>query len=95
MCLVDVLQWEYQVGPCVGIDGGDQMWVSRYLLYRICGEWQACGLSVGADLLPFLLGSVVALQQGSCRAPALQRLLRHSILAGIAQVFVALAAAHD
>jgi glutamine synthetase len=30
-------QWEYQVGPVVGIDGGDQMWMSRYLLQR-CAE---------------------------------------------------------
>lgn len=22
-------QWEYQVGPCVGIDAGDQLWASR------------------------------------------------------------------
>ncbi|KAG1675324.1 hypothetical protein FOA52_015998 [Chlamydomonas sp. UWO 241] len=28
-------QWEYQVGPCTGIDGGDQLWMSRYLLHRI------------------------------------------------------------
>jgi glutamine synthetase len=28
-------QWEYQVGPCVGIDSGDHMWMSRYLLYRV------------------------------------------------------------
>lgn len=24
------------MGPSVGIDAGDQMWVSRYLLLRIC-----------------------------------------------------------
>ena len=24
-----------QVGPCVGIDGGDHMWMSRFLLYRV------------------------------------------------------------
>jgi len=29
-------QWEYQVGPCVGIESGDQMWISRYLLQRVC-----------------------------------------------------------
>lgn len=29
-------QWEYQVGPCVGIDSGDQLWMSRYLLNRVC-----------------------------------------------------------
>ena len=29
-------QWEFQVGPCVGIDAGDQLWVARYILQRIC-----------------------------------------------------------
>ncbi|CAA6654076.1 unnamed protein product [Spirodela intermedia] len=28
-------QWEYQVGPSVGIDAGDHIWVSRYILERI------------------------------------------------------------
>ncbi|KAL2652561.1 hypothetical protein R1flu_020689 [Riccia fluitans] len=28
-------QWEYQVGPVVGISSGDQLWVSRYILERI------------------------------------------------------------
>ncbi|CAF3750481.1 unnamed protein product [Adineta steineri] len=32
-------QWEYQVGPCEGIDGGDQLWMSRYLLLRIAEEF--------------------------------------------------------
>lgn len=30
-------QWEYQVGPCTGIDAGDQLWMSRYILLR-CAE---------------------------------------------------------
>lgn len=25
-------QWEYQVGPAVGISAGDELWVSRYIL---------------------------------------------------------------
>ncbi|RZR83295.1 hypothetical protein BHM03_00009883 [Ensete ventricosum] len=25
-------QWEFQVGPCVGISAGDQLWVARYIL---------------------------------------------------------------
>jgi hypothetical protein len=25
-----------QVGPCLGMDGGDHMWMSRFLLARIC-----------------------------------------------------------
>ena len=33
-------QWEYQVGPCVGIDAGDQLWMSRYLLARVCEDFQ-------------------------------------------------------
>lgn len=29
-------QWEYQIGPCEGISIGDHMWISRYLMQRIC-----------------------------------------------------------
>ena len=29
-------QQEYQVGPCIGIDAGDQLMTSRYMLQRIC-----------------------------------------------------------
>ena len=32
---VETGQWEFQIGPCVGIDQGDHMWVARYLLKRI------------------------------------------------------------
>ena len=28
-------QWEYQVGPCTGIESGDHLWMSRYLLNRV------------------------------------------------------------
>nr|Q06378.1 RecName: Full=Glutamine synthetase; AltName: Full=Cytoplasmic GS3; AltName: Full=Glutamate--ammonia ligase [Hordeum vulgare]CAA48830.1 cytoplasmic glutamine synthetase [Hordeum vulgare] len=28
-------QWEFQVGPTVGISAGDQVWVARYILERI------------------------------------------------------------
>ncbi|KAJ9696290.1 hypothetical protein PVL29_008498 [Vitis rotundifolia] len=28
-------QWEYQVGPSVGIEAGDHIWCSRYILERI------------------------------------------------------------
>lgn len=28
-------QWEFQVGPCVGIEQGDHLWMARYLLERI------------------------------------------------------------
>lgn len=28
-------QWEFQIGPCVGIEEGDHMWMARYILNRI------------------------------------------------------------
>lgn len=31
-------QWEYQIGPCEGISAGDQIWISRYIMERICEE---------------------------------------------------------
>mmetsp|Transcript_32884 Transcript_32884/g.79234 ORF Transcript_32884/g.79234 Transcript_32884/m.79234 type:complete len:372 (+) Transcript_32884:35-1150(+) len=42
-------QWEYQVGPCVGIDSGDHMWMSRYIMLRIC---EAHGVTVSWDPKP-------------------------------------------
>mmetsp|Transcript_29217 Transcript_29217/g.67036 ORF Transcript_29217/g.67036 Transcript_29217/m.67036 type:complete len:291 (-) Transcript_29217:1810-2682(-) len=35
-------QHEYQVGPCVGIDAGDQLYISRYILQRVCEDFQVC-----------------------------------------------------
>jgi len=52
-------QWEFQVGPCEGIDMGDHLWMARYLLERtaeefgvkisfhpkpIKGDWNGAGL---------------------------------------------------
>lgn len=31
-------QWEFQVGPCAGIDTGDQLWIARFILCRIAEE---------------------------------------------------------
>jgi len=33
-------QQEYQVGPCTGIDAGDQLMMSRYILQRVCEDFQ-------------------------------------------------------
>jgi len=33
-------QWEYQIGPCVGIDSGDSVWLSRFLLERLAEYFQ-------------------------------------------------------
>jgi len=32
-------QWEYQVGPCEGIDSGDHLWVSRYIMHRLAEQF--------------------------------------------------------
>ena len=32
-------QWEYQIGPLGPLEVGDQMWVSRWLLYRISEDY--------------------------------------------------------
>jgi len=33
-------QQEYQVGPCIGIDAGDQCTMARYILQRVCEDFQ-------------------------------------------------------
>jgi len=42
-------QWEYQVGPCVGIDSGDHMTMSRYILNRVAEKY---GVVVSYDPKP-------------------------------------------
>ena len=39
-------QWEFQIGPCTGIQSGDQMWVARYLLEKIAEE-EGCYIEWG------------------------------------------------
>lgn len=38
-------QWEYQVGPVSALQGSDQLWISRYILYRI-GEIHNIGMNI-------------------------------------------------
>jgi glutamine synthetase len=42
-------QWEWQVGPCVGIEAGDHLWMSRYILHRVCEKY---GVVVSFDPKP-------------------------------------------
>uniref|UniRef100_A0A0K0EA17 glutamine synthetase n=1 Tax=Strongyloides stercoralis TaxID=6248 RepID=A0A0K0EA17_STRER len=32
-------QWEFQVGPCEGIEMGDQLWMARFILHRVAEEF--------------------------------------------------------
>ena len=38
---VALKQWEFQVGPCEGIDAADQLIIARYLLERIAEKYNA------------------------------------------------------
>lgn len=42
-------QWEYQVGPSEGIDMGDELWMSRYILHRVAEDF---GVVVSLDPKP-------------------------------------------
>lgn len=52
-CNAEVMpaQWEFQVGPCEGIDMGDHLWVARYLLHRVAEEF---GVVVTLDPKPMV-----------------------------------------
>jgi glutamine synthetase len=32
-------QWEFQVGPCLGLEAGDHVWMARYLLQRVAEKY--------------------------------------------------------
>jgi glutamine synthetase len=35
-------QWEYQIGPCTGIESGDHSWMARFLMYRVAEDFGVC-----------------------------------------------------
>ncbi|KAJ1358521.1 putative glutamine synthetase glutamine amidotransferase, variant 2 [Parelaphostrongylus tenuis] len=41
-CEVTPGQWEFQLGQCVGLDMGDQLWIARYLLHRVAEQFGVC-----------------------------------------------------
>lgn len=50
-CNAEVMpaQWEFQVGPCEGIDMGDHLWMARYILHRVAEDF---GIQVTLDPKP-------------------------------------------
>lgn len=49
-------QWEYQVGPCVGVAVGDELLISRYLLSRVAEDY-GVSVSYAPKLFPDWNGS--------------------------------------
>ncbi|CAK9302390.1 unnamed protein product [Gordionus sp. m RMFG-2023] len=38
-------QWEYQIGPNIGIGVSDELWLSRYIMHRVCEDFNViCSL---------------------------------------------------
>lgn len=35
-------QWEFQVGPCEGIQMGDHLWIARFILHRVAEDFGVC-----------------------------------------------------
>lgn len=33
-------QWEFQIGPCEGVEAGDQLWIARYILFRLTEDFR-------------------------------------------------------
>merc|ERR1711981_64050 len=49
-------QWEFQVGPCLGISIGDHLWMARYILGRIAEDFNV-NISFAPKLFPDWNGS--------------------------------------
>jgi glutamine synthetase len=49
-------QWEFQIGPCKGIDQGDHLWIARYLLARVAEDYNV-DVSFAPKLFPDWNGS--------------------------------------
>lgn len=49
LTMLFLFQWEFQVGPCEGINMGDHLWIARFILHRVCEDF---GVIVSFDPKP-------------------------------------------
>ena len=73
-------QWEFQVGPCLGIDAGDQLTVARYILNRVGEKY---GVVISYEPKPILgfngSGGHVNFSTKKFREPGKDALHKHII----------------
>ena len=44
-------QWEFQVGPCEGIEMGDQLWMARYVPFYIDPLFRKMGVEMAGTFI--------------------------------------------
>ena len=47
----NLFQWKFQIGPCVGIEAGDHLWMARFILQRVAEDFGVV-VSFEPSLLP-------------------------------------------
>ncbi|XP_077483548.1 glutamine synthetase-like isoform X1 [Amblyomma americanum] len=48
-------QWEYQIGPLPGVEAGDHLWMSRYILQRVAEDFD---VTISFEPVPFKIGGL-------------------------------------